>query len=126
MPGVDWVHTFLKRHQGELRLAENMKRSRPAVSSETIKEYFENLEVTTEGVPPKNVVNDDETNMTDDPGRVKVLVKRGCKYPERLIHSSKASVLVMMAGSGAGDVLPPYVVYKAEHLNNEWPTKSTL
>jgi hypothetical protein len=94
MPGVDWVHTFLKRHQGELtvRLAENMKHSRAVVSSETIKEYFENLEITMEGVSPKNVVNYDETNMTDDPGRVKVLVKCGCKHAERLIGSSKASV----------------------------------
>jgi hypothetical protein len=122
MPGVDWVRTFLKRHQGELtvRLAENVKRSRAAVSSETIKEYFENLEITMEGVPPKNVVNYDETNVTDDPGRVKVLVKHGCKHPERLIDSSKASVSVMMAASGAGDVLPPYVVYKAEHLYENW------
>lgn len=74
MPGVDLVRSFLKRHQGELtvRLAENMKRTRAAVSSETIKEYYDNLEVIMEGVPPKNVVNYDETNMTDDPGRVKV------------------------------------------------------
>lgn len=31
--------------------------------------------------------------MTDDPGKVKVITRRGCKHPERILDSTKSSVL---------------------------------
>lgn len=58
--------------------------------------------------------------MADDPGRKQVIVKRGCKYPERVMNHTKGSVSIMMAASADGVMLPPYVVYKATHLYNTW------
>ena len=47
-------------------------------------------------------------------------MKRGTKYPEKVMDSSKVAFSVMFAGSAKGDLLPPYVVYKSVHLYNQW------
>jgi hypothetical protein len=116
-PGRDWVKSFLKRH-GELskRFCENIKRKRAEVSREIVQEYFNNLKESLEGVDPDNLINYDETNCSDDPGVVKVIVRRGTRHPESVIDTSKSSTSVMFCVSGAGVMLPPYVVYKATHL----------
>lgn len=53
-------------------------------------------------------------------GRKKIITKRGTKYPERVMNSSKAAVSIMMACTAAGEILPPYVVYKAQNLFDTW------
>lgn len=123
-PGVDFVQSFLKRHKDKIsqRICENIKRVRAAVSPDTIKKYFDELQKTLQGVELSNIINYDETNLSDDPGRKKVLMKRGCKYPERVVNHSKSSVSIMMAGAADGEMLPPYVVYKATHLYDTWVT----
>jgi hypothetical protein len=121
MPGKDWTDSFLKRHSElTVRLASNIKRKRAQVGVETIEEYFANLSNELSGVPPENVWNYDETNLTDDPGSRKIITKRGCKYPERMINSTKTATSLMFCGNAAGEVIPPYVVYKAESMWNTW------
>lgn len=122
LPGPDFVDSFLKRHKNDIskRICQNIKRSRAKVSPETIKEYHCELEKSIADVPLSDIINYDETNLTDDPGRKQVIVKRGCKYPERVMNHTKGSVSLMMAASADGVMLPPYVVYKAAHLYNTW------
>lgn len=83
MPGIDFAMCFLRRHRDTLsqRLCQNIKRSRTQVSREDINEYFNNLEHSLNNIPPSNILNYDETNLSDDPGTIKVISKRGCKYP---------------------------------------------
>nr|XP_039254787.1 jerky protein homolog-like [Styela clava]XP_039269740.1 jerky protein homolog-like [Styela clava] len=120
-PGVEWVKAFLKRHSElTVRFATNIKKKRAGVSSETIEKYFENIEEELDDVPPENIWNYDETNLTDDPGQKKIICKRGCKYPERILNSTKSAISLMFCGNAAGAVMPPYVVYKAENLWSTW------
>lgn len=121
LPGSEWFYTFFQR-QNILteRFAQNIKRCRANITKEMIQEYFQNLEETLEGVEPTHVVNYDETNLTDDPGRQKVLCRRGSKRVEMIVDSSKSSTSVMMAATAAGHLLPPYVVYKSVHLYPTW------
>lgn len=116
-PGPDFVQGFLRRHKDKIsqRICENIKRSRAAVSPETIKQYHSELQKTLDGVPPTHILNYDETNLTDDPGHKKNLTKRGHKYPERVMNHSKASTSLMMAGTAAGEMLSQYIVYKSLH-----------
>lgn len=73
------------------------------------------------GVCPINIYNYDETNLVDDPGKKKVLTKRGCKYPEDNKNATKASVSIMMCGNATGSTICPlYVNYKAEKLWDTW------
>ena len=91
VPGTDWATSFIRRHKQQLTtpLSENIKQNRAKVGPQVLKEYFENLGKSLEGVPPENVVNYDETNLTDDPGRKRGIFRRGTKYPERVMNSTK-------------------------------------
>lgn len=121
-PGIDWFYNFMKRHNRILteRLAQNIKRAQAGITKDTVKDYFENLKKIIEMVPASHIINYDETNLTDDPGRSKVLSRRGSKRIERITDSSKSSVSIMMAITASGAVLPPYVVYKSVHLYPTW------
>lgn len=65
-------------------------------------------------------MNFDETNLPDDPGRERVIAKKGAKHARRTLDSSKSSVSIMFAGAANGIFLPPYVVYKSKNLYPEW------
>ena len=78
------------------------------------------MKVSIEEVPPSNILNYDETNFSDDPGRKKLIFKRGVKYPERIMNATKANVSVMCSATGDGKLLPVYIVYKAEHIYSSW------
>lgn len=122
MPGKDWVDEFLRRQKRNLtqRLGQNVKRARARVDRASINAYFDNLEVTLANVEPRCIINYDETNITDDPKRKKVIVRRKCRHPELIVDSSKSSVSVMFTAAGDGTVLPPYVTYKSKHLYESW------
>ncbi|KAL0818779.1 hypothetical protein ABMA28_008106 [Loxostege sticticalis] len=121
MPEPDFVQCFLNHLAGALPCLQ--KRSRAAVSPETITSFFEELEKSLVEVPVTNIINYDETNLADDPGRRKILTKKGTKYPERIMNHSKSNVSIMIAGTAAGDLLPPYVVYKAQNLYDTWVSR---
>jgi len=108
-PGDYWVRvrSVLRRQDAFLsqRIFQNIKRSRASVSPSTIKSFFEQLPVTLENVPASNIVNYDETDLRDDPGSKKGIVKRGTKYPLRILNSSKSTTPVMHAGSAEGTLL---------------------
>ncbi|KAJ8910919.1 hypothetical protein NQ315_014253 [Exocentrus adspersus] len=119
-PGEDWLKSFLKRRATlSLRFAESIKRNRAAVNEDTLRQFIENLSTELENVPSKNIWNFDETNLTDNPGQKRVLTKRGCKYP-KIRNSSKTSFSLMFCGSAEGELLPLYVVYKAQHMWSTW------
>ncbi|KAJ8720589.1 hypothetical protein PYW08_006054 [Mythimna loreyi] len=48
-------------------------------------EFYMNLETSLKDVPPSNILNFDETNLSDDPGSKKCIFKRGTKHHERVI-----------------------------------------
>jgi hypothetical protein len=70
-------------------MCSNIKRGRAEINEKIINEYFENLKTSIEGVPAENVRNFDETNLSDDTGCVKAMCKRGSKYIEQVMDSSK-------------------------------------
>lgn len=122
LPGKDWAEGFLQRHRNKLtkRLAENIKRCRAAVCPHTVNLYFDNLEESLRGINQASIINYDETNLADDPGKRKVVVKRGCKHPEFVVNSSKASISVMMACAADGTLLPPFVIYRSKNIWDTW------
>lgn len=122
MPGEKWVNNLLSRHSEKLtvRSTQNISSSRAQKSEEEILIYFKNLQETLKDVPPANILNYDETNCSDNPGSSKAIFRRGVKYPERILNSTKGCVSLMFSGTADGKCLPPYIVYKADNLYNEW------
>lgn len=121
LPGDEWCKNFENRNP-ELtrRNCENMKRVKAQLSEEVVSNYFAELETSLAGISAENILNYDETNISDDPGRTKVFVKKGSKHASRIIDSSKSSNSVMFAVLGDGTLLPPYVVYRAKNIYPEW------
>ena len=103
-----------------LRSTNNIKRARARVSREEVKDFFNHFAVSVEGVPPENLFNYDETALRDDPGSSKCIFKKGSKYCERVMNTSKQSFSVMFCGSAAGVMMPPMVVYKAQNRYPSW------
>ncbi|CAH2085950.1 unnamed protein product [Euphydryas editha] len=71
--GVEWVSKFLKRNDASSqRFAANIKRSRAAVDRDSLTEYIiQNLTEVVKDIPPENIWNFDETNLSDDPDQPK-------------------------------------------------------
>ena len=127
MPSSEWARSFLKRHRNSLtqRTCQNIKKVRAGICVADVNRYFENLRISLQKddgstVEASNIFNYDETNLTDDPGVKKCVFRRGIKYPERVRDSTKSSTSIMFCGNAVGQVLPPYVVYKSDHLWNLW------
>ena len=118
MPSIEWAKSFSARNGNALseRMRENIKRSRAAISPDTINNFFDNLQDTLENVPANNILNYDETNLSDDPGKKKVIIKHGSKYPERVMNVSKSATSLMFAASADGTLLFLYVVYKSTNM----------
>ena len=121
LPGIDWVDAYMKRHvQLTHRVCQNIGRKRAAVSVSEVDNFFDNLSVSLEGIPPENIVNYDETNLDDNPKGIKLIFRKGIKHAERVMNVSKTSISIMFACSATGRVLAPYVVYKGERLMDNW------
>lgn len=68
--------------------------------------YLEHL---LSNIPPCNISNYNETNLSDDPGKIIVVIsKHGCKYPERVMNHSKSCTPAMFSRTDDGEFLPPY------------------
>jgi len=108
MPGQEWVRSFLTRHRDMLsiRMCQNISRKRAAVSVVTVNKLFDNLDNTLKDVPPENYVNYDETNLTDDPKAKLMIFRKGTKYAERIMNTSKSAVSLMFACAANGHFLP--------------------
>ncbi|KAA0201590.1 hypothetical protein HAZT_HAZT010418 [Hyalella azteca] len=122
LPGIDWVNNFVARYKHLLstRMCQNITKKRAEISTEVITKFFDNIANVLQGVPATNIINYDETNFTNDPGKSRMIFRRGIKYPERVMNFSKTSYSVMFAGTASGELLPPYVVYKGMRLKETW------
>lgn len=121
-PGRDWAINFMQRHKTQLsfRHASNISSARAEIDQDILERFFNNFETVCTTISPDRIINYDETNLTDDPGSKKFICKRGKKYPERIMDSTKSAISIMFAGAADGTLLDPYVVYKAEHLWDSW------
>ena len=77
LPGKDWAASFVKRHSEQLtrRICQNIKVARSKIDATLVNKYFDNLTETVESVPESNIINYDETNLSDDPGASKFIFK---------------------------------------------------
>ena len=122
LPGRDFIRSFMGRHpQLTCRKANLIKRSRAALSRPQVEEFFNNYEKSAAGIPATNIINADESNVREDPGtNKKAIFQRGVKYAEQIRDHTKSCISIMFAGTAAGDFLPPFVIYKAQHCYPGW------
>lgn len=90
----DYEHSQIKL---TLRSTQNIKSSRASITLTQYEEYFENVKKSLANVEPHNIINFDETNLSDDPGCQKCIFKRGTKYPNKILDNSKTAISIMFA-----------------------------
>ncbi len=104
-----------------MRKANLVKRSRAALSRTEVKNFFDHYNKTAANIPASDIINVDETNLREDPGaNKKAVFQRGVKYTEQICDHTKSCNSIMFAGMAAGDLLPPYVIYKAQYCYPSW------
>lgn len=90
---------FIKRHNLVTRFADNVTPAKFEVDEALLNTFFDRHGETLNGVPPDNIFNFDETNLTEDPSRKKCLVSRGLRRVEKKTSHSKQAFSVMFAGN---------------------------
>lgn len=65
-----------------VRLSENIKRSFTALSRDSVNSYFNELEKALTGIPADNIINYNETNLSDDSVRERMIAKKGTKHAQ--------------------------------------------
>lgn len=59
-----------------MRKCANITPKRGSVENAIVNRYFDNIETELNDVPPENVFNFDETNLSDNPGTKKCVKER--------------------------------------------------
>ena len=86
----------MKRWNLTNRIASNIWQKLAKVIKEELESYINGLETELEGVSPSEIWNYDETKVRDDPGAKKVVMKRGTKYVEHVMDSSKVYYFLIL------------------------------
>lgn len=124
-PGWEWGKLFLERHPNiKQTFAANISRKRAQVGMEQINSFFDYIEQELVNVPAENIFNFDESGFHDQPKKTKVLFRRSCRHPEVVRNSTKSCFTVMFCGSAAGELLPPYIIFKGTHKWTDWMFKA--
>ena len=58
MPGIDWVHGFMKKTHLTQRISNNMKAVRTEVNGDIINNYFNELELSLDGIPAPHMFDE--------------------------------------------------------------------
>jgi hypothetical protein len=75
IPGHDLMLDFLQKHHAlTAHFPNNRKRSRAVITKETLRKNISFLAKKLEGVNHASIQNSDETNLSDDTSKKKVLV----------------------------------------------------
>ena len=82
-----------------IHVAQNVSSRPDEASGELTHLLVTAVSETLQNMPPDNIINYDETNLSDDPWHKKVIMKRGVKHRERIMNSSKSAASIMYAGT---------------------------
>jgi hypothetical protein len=127
-PGKDFLQGFDRRWDTSIckRKAELLTTSAArGLNKKVLQDFFlkvENLYNTYQlHSHPERVFNLDETGLNTNAGISSSYFKKGTKSAIFLNPTAgKTQYTVLVCGNASGEVLPPFVVYKAQNLYNSW------
>lgn len=120
-PGIKWFRLFRGRHRDiSLRIAENISKSRAAITEERIRSWFDDVKryLTDKGSfdafdDPERIFNVDETAVFLSPEANRVIAPRGARIVYNITkNNDKECVTVLLGGNAAGIMCPPMILFK--------------
>ena len=132
-PGPDWFSGFMKRWKNTLsqRKPQHLSKKRAgALTKERVEGWMEFVEKVYRKAGlfrlsrkelSRRLWNCEETAFATASSSKSVIAKRGSKSVyETMAGSGREHITVHWCGNVNGDQIPPYVLYKAQHLYHIW------
>lgn len=125
IPGEDWFLNFKHRQQLSIKKPQSVEYVRKAMTDPFIvDEYFKLLENTLSELKlsdkPHLIWNLDETSLSLDPSRTKVVGAVNKPSSRTTYGTGKENITVLAGVSASGKKLPPLIVYKGKNLWDQW------
>uniref|UniRef100_A0A2A4JKM4 HTH CENPB-type domain-containing protein n=1 Tax=Heliothis virescens TaxID=7102 RepID=A0A2A4JKM4_HELVI len=123
--GPDWFANFRKRHKLSLKKAQPIEHVRRKNTDPfIIGEYFNLLQTTlkTLGLEqrPALIWNLDETSVSLDPSKTKVVGLKGAPCSRTTHGTGKEHITVLTAVSAGGQKLTPLIIFKGKYVWDTW------
>ena len=126
MPGDDWCTVFLRRYRLSCKLLSTLEKSRKSAASdpEIIYEYFDILDAEIKRLQllnqPECICNIDETRLSIDPLKTKIISPVGQKASRVTSTSGREATTITAGISAAGEKLPPFILFKGKKFWTTW------
>ena len=129
MAGHKWLSQFLKRHPDiSLKKARNLSIARamganPTVISQwytLLKEVMDTVDITS----PEQIWSGDETGIQNIPKEIKILGYKKLRTFQQVSSEQGETSMVLSFISAAGNVVPPLVIHKGQHVQDSWKIKA--
>lgn len=72
------------------------------------------------GFPIENIINYEETSLTEDSKAKLRICRKGTKYAEKIMNTSMFAISLWFACAADDQFLPPPVAFKTECLMDSW------
>ncbi|CAG5000368.1 unnamed protein product [Parnassius apollo] len=72
---------------------------------------------------PSQIWNLDETSLSKDPSKTKVVGLRGFASTRTISSPGKDNTTVLLGCSAAGDKTPPLIIFKGKNVWDEWTSE---
>lgn len=125
IPGEDWFLGFKKRNRLSIKVPQNVEYARKkALDPFSIHEYFNILEETIRNLnlqdKPGNIWNLDESSVSIDPQRTKVVGAVNQVSSRTISTPGKENTTILLMCNAAGGKAPPLIIYKGLHVWDQW------
>ncbi|XP_047026859.1 uncharacterized protein LOC124635108 [Helicoverpa zea] len=126
IPGEDWFLNFKKRHNLSIRKPEPLEYARKKAATDPfiIYGYFDLLKkILTElnlEDKPKQIWNLDESSLSLDPSKSRIVGERGECSSRVISTSGRENTTFVLAANAAGGRAPPLIIFKAKNVWDQW------
>nr|CAI5868906.1 unnamed protein product [Callosobruchus analis] len=126
LPGEDWFLNFKKRHNLSIRKPEPLEYARKKAATDPfiIYGYFNLLKKTLVEMDlenaPDRIWNLDESYLSIDPSKSKVVGERGQKSSRVISSSGRENTTLVLACSATGQRVPPLIIFKGKNIWDQW------
>lgn len=125
LPGADWFINFKQRHKLSIKKPQAVEYSRKKMTDPfVVNEYFTLLEKVLNDLQlnecPQQIWNLDETGLSMDPSKTKVVGAKGVACSRVTSGPGRENITILSAVSANGEKAPPLIVFKGKNMWDQW------